>query len=1094
MNNIIPIYINSRDRNDYKTTTTTDFTVNLRKSIKNISAVDVGEIVIPKTHLLINNTNNLIKGKFCSGNIKTDFSIIISSGNYNIDELKTELNSKISTNIYLNLFDITWVITYNLSTLKYSSTLTYVNGIYIDTWGLEIIYTPLLDIIGLGIGYDEILNYKSSFTTDINFTFERSPNIIPCLKYNITSSVLTSNINTSYMKSNNKIFNISNSKNIFNINTRQLMNHNVYMLPDNTVPKTIEYGRHIDLKQNFLIITNDIEIIIMNRQTITSPFIFSSYISFKCDKILKISLSDNTEYLGILYKKTESGIHYFNLKIFIRVGITWNEVSEINNVFGTVPEILYDINQYSYELLMYSKNIIFVSGNFNSLEAEPYEPLGLVLYEIIPESNLYDKVLSIVNYNVDIDNETIILSTKWGYGRNVLHRNGVYYFGFRINYIETGYLYKLEKLEGKWTMTNLNCIVSHAFSVSEDLKTIISCTVENNMDYVLNGSVLIYNLNDGFYELKQTITDMFGDGKFCVDICSNNSSNESFLVSNYYNYLYQLTYENKSYNHIKIKNNDFKEDYLGFIKSVIKYDNGKFIYSTPETNSLYYYNNDYNKLQSYPKSSLNKQGKYIHSSGDTKYVIVTNDSLGNITLYKKINGIYTIFKRFEINGTVACVSDNGETVAIGDNINVYIYKYNNDNTWTETKMVEEFSTGYKLDITSDGKTVLTNSNYAVYKYTFNNFWSSEIVFSFTPFIGSYVRNSCISGDSSTIVFTVYDSEYYIKILKNNINHSIQLIQPDILFYMTIDTDYNGNTVTSGYFSSITGWNGCVVYNFINNSYIFSNYLDSPFNPLVGNVGYDPCYTPPISISSDGKKILCSQIYQLSSVTRTGYIDLYKKQDNIWNYLKIIRTDESGPIGNVLGYEQDSDRGGIYATDSTLFIGGPDYNSNGRTWYVELEGYRDIIYSNLTVIPSNYTVNQLIDYIKQLFILDHNLTLSVNNDYNYVTVSANTGNTFSISGTFDYIKWTNTNLLQEQKSDILDLSINNNIIKTILLSYSISESLLTNSEKNINFRKYPAGYSIENFTNIDIQLRDERDRLIDLNNADWTLTLFITIQS
>jgi hypothetical protein len=81
-----------------------------------------------------------------------------------------------------------------------------------------------------------------------------------------------------------------------------------------------------------------------------------------------------------------------------------------------------------------------VSGNYNSIDVEPYEPLRIVLYDIIPETNLYDKVLSIVNYNVDIDNENIILPTKWGYGRNVLHRDGVYYFGFRISYIEIGYL------------------------------------------------------------------------------------------------------------------------------------------------------------------------------------------------------------------------------------------------------------------------------------------------------------------------------------------------------------------------------------------------------------------------------------------------------------------------------------------------------------------------------------------------------------------------------------------------------------------------------------------------------------------------------
>ena len=56
-NNVVPLYINSADRINVSDSTT-NFTIALRKSLRNIEAVNVNDVVIPRTDSNININNN----------------------------------------------------------------------------------------------------------------------------------------------------------------------------------------------------------------------------------------------------------------------------------------------------------------------------------------------------------------------------------------------------------------------------------------------------------------------------------------------------------------------------------------------------------------------------------------------------------------------------------------------------------------------------------------------------------------------------------------------------------------------------------------------------------------------------------------------------------------------------------------------------------------------------------------------------------------------------------------------------------------------------------------------------------------------------
>lgn len=91
-------------------------------------------------------------------------------------------------------------------------------------------------------------------------------------------------------------------------------------------------------------------------------------------------------------------------------------------------------------------------------------------------------------------------------------------------------------------------------------------------------------------------------------------------------------------------------------------------------------------------------------------------------------------------------------------------------------------------------------------------------------------------------------------------------------------------------------------------------------------------------------------------------------------------------------------------------------------------------------------------------------------------------------------YTFLNVINNKQSDIVvDLSINNNVIKTINI-YNDSHDAIINYDGVIEntIRPYKPGFFINIKKNIDIQVRNERDQIIDLRGIDIALTVLISL--
>jgi hypothetical protein len=75
---------------------------------------------------------------------------------------------------------------------------------------------------------------------------------------------------------------------------------------------------------------------------------------------------------------------------------------------------------------------------------------------------------------------------------------------------------------------------------------------------------------------------------------------------------------------------------------------------------------------------------------------------------------------------------------------------------------------------------------------------------------------------------------------------------------------------------------------------------------------------------------------------------------------------------------------------------------------------------------------------------------------------------------------------------MNFSINDNVLKSIV--NRASGGVIVDDSQSIPYRKYPAGYTLEANTPIDVQLRNDRDQIVDLNGADWIMTIYATVRS
>lgn len=130
-------------------------------------------------------------------------------------------------------------------------------------------------------------------------------------------------------------------------------------------------------------------------------------------------------------------------------------------------------------------------------------------------------------------------------------------------------------------------------------------------------------------------------------------------------------------------------------------------------------------------------GHDIALSGDGSILAVAPDNQFQFNIYKNISGTWTNIGQINSLGFSICLSENGDTIATAPHPGTTIDVFKNvNNNWTQVgstinAIPNDGSTGYRMDISSDGNTIAVTTgskqpqnigSINVYKYINNN-WS-----------------------------------------------------------------------------------------------------------------------------------------------------------------------------------------------------------------------------------------------------------------------------------------------------------------------------------------------------------------------------------
>ena len=232
---IISLYINSRDRDVVKSNSSTDFTVNLRKTLKNINQVNITNICIPNTIYTINSNNNVLDIVYGIRDVaEYPHSIKIPEGNYTNHELASEIEDIFNNQIDKNSYNAgtKFYVYYNENTnvftivAKIGESESYSTDDLIgNTVRLIIRETELSNMLGIGDNTKAEYLYQvdnvnlTGGPVSLTVTAERQADLNPVKTFYITSKVLTDSINTSYVESLKKRIEITDENNVIDFIT-----------------------------------------------------------------------------------------------------------------------------------------------------------------------------------------------------------------------------------------------------------------------------------------------------------------------------------------------------------------------------------------------------------------------------------------------------------------------------------------------------------------------------------------------------------------------------------------------------------------------------------------------------------------------------------------------------------------------------------------------------------------------------------------------------------------------------------------------------------------------------------------------------------
>lgn len=1116
VNNVVALRINSRDRVNINDSTT-DFTVALRKSLRNIAGINIAGVVIPRNDTLIGPNNDTLSGEIRIDNIINPFEVMITRSNYNASTLATELQTQINANTDMLSYGITFAISFVPLTNRMDIVATYPLGAT-KTWSLVIDFTSLRDVIGIGIAGTTPQTFAATAgSTTVNITSTRAPNLARALTYNITSSALTNSINTSYISSLGKFFQITSANNTLGIDSRLTSSYAIdltIIITPGITPELFSQmmiGSTVDINNTgtmMVVGSRRYGVYIFTRATTTSEWLLMGNAPVRRESTLYYDTGYSVAVSGdgstIAYSSSFQGG-----TIFERSGSKWVLTCITGGVGGTAWWLSFNIdgstfaighNSGSGNLRVFKKT----NGSWNQQISIPL-PGGSVSF----------------GSGVDLSNTgDNLITCDSGYGSVVAY-----------TYLRTGNIWALQQTLVPGTA--VGGFIDGVTMSGNGLYLAISSSTDN----AGVGATWIYNWTGATWNEQQKISvastsialNIVGDT--IVIGASSGAGNVSVYKRTGVLWSAELT------------------GYVGTSGNPAS-NQGMSVAITGAGDDIIW-------------SGPNDPGFYGNNQGAVwsghRITATWSQTLGKIT--STIGVMQPLF------GKVLAMSDDGTTLAAGfpdvDTQSGIAYIYTATGiTWA---LQETFNPrpgagariGGNVALSTDGNTFAVSGhsdvpNGGVWIYVrANGIWSlqAQIVSSTSP-IMSQGRRIALNGPGNTLVISGDQDGLLIldrvnsSWVERETNFGAGVFGNNPISRLDISNDETTIVASSASF-------GAVVYKLINSTWtqVGANFL-SFYAPGTANVNFGKY----CCISADGNTIAISDP---NDNTNDGVTFIFKYVSNVWTQNATL----PGPIGssanqgfalallnngnrcvttsptfgsnsgtfwmyeyNGASWSQIYNPGTTFhefgysvsgqRTSTTFAVGTPCITNPGglQLGFVNVYSYPGTIYtlSNQVVIPEGeYTIFDLVNKLKSLLIdviptgnpatfsgytvaFDGISCLTLTPILGYPI----TGVTFRVatSSTFNVARWSNQEYKTSQVSNPISFSINSNVIKSITTHSDNSDNVLVDNTPDTPYRKYPAGYTIDAGTPIDIQLRNDRDQIIDLNGSDWVMTVYATVRS
>ena len=1145
-NTVVSLYINSKDRINISDPTT-DFTIGLRKSLRNINSLNVNGVVIPRTDTLININNNTLIGFIIIDGVETAFEVAITSSDYDEAELSAELETQLNTNLIMITFPITWTVSYDTSLKRMIIDCVYLAGTSI-TWSVSFEFTALIDVIGLGDASSETQTFTASEGFDtLSIPCNRGPVITRALSYNITSEALTDSINTSYINSPSKIFNIDDSNNIMNINSQLTATDINEKIPTGAgaTNTSIYTGDYVSISGDGNVIatsTRGYGVFVYSRISDAGSWIqrlesaiFNTDVGLQGDSVA-LSRDGATLAVGI---KEYNGYH--GTLIYTKNGNEWIQQGDI--LEG--PELV--TSSRSAVALSANGDTLVVCGDLYASTANIFiRSNGLWSQQTIPATG------NVRSCALSDDGDTLALGNISG--------ADIYVRELGVWTQQGG---TLVSTSGSYEGTDV--------SISADGNR-VAIRSENDAGGVIPIAQADIYLRTGvswsaedFIQLIPPQSGFLSTPAQTWPQISMSADGDRLVLG-----LYGYTAVNPVYNigavgiylrtgvswaEEHVIEGEAQEDRLG--NGVAMSSNGDIIAAGGNSPSK-----PYGFVSVYDRTGVNwdiaqskiagdnpkgvaQQGYSIAMSGDGNTCVVGGakdaNSIGAVWVYirqglewvqqgdKLVASDYTGASE---QGTAVTISNDGNTIAFGgmkDNNSigaVWVFT-RNDNTWTQqgnkivgTPVTPFSRQGGSVALSGDGKTLASgegslDNNVAAWVFVLQSgAWIQQgaKVTASDPGGFSYRRvNVSLTYDGDRLALSKhYDigSGFSGGLWVFDRNNTIWSQQTPALRTDDNDVQRIGREVAISDDGNTIALSSNVIYNRVGAGIVIYRYTTAwnveyaefpvgpgrfIYLPDEDNVGV----VPSIAISGDGNTVVLGHgvAYAYTvGIDNVGAVWVYKRTGTVWTQISELRSSYMAMhFGASVSLNHD---GTILMVGANL-----SQDETGAVSFITIGDANVEQQYSVSITPKTYTITDLTNHLNKILQLDDftSLTATYNSSSETMTLSVVltgtvTSHVFYIdaSSTFNDIVWPVLEYKSEHTSSGIDFSINNNVIHSITNHTDNLDNVLVSIKDSVSFRKYKAGYTIDVDTPIDIQLRDERDRIIDLNGADWIMTIYADI--